>query len=461
MKSSRAEIHSRVHGVPVIRFDDEKMTSFGGLVMFHLLFKRLDIKSRLRACFGALDRARSFGLATVTLQLVVQILLGFRRLRDRDYYAADPLVCRVLGVSKLPDVATISRTLSAATKTCVDKLRALLRELVLVRLKQLQLGTITLDFDGSVQSTRRHAEGSAVGYNKVRKGARSYYPLFCTVSQTGQFFDMLHRPGNVHDSRGADDYVAAKIEEVRANLPSTRIETRLDSAFFSEAILKVLERCAVEYSISVPFERFPALRDFIMRPRRKWQRIDDERGFLEIEWQPKVWADCLIRRVIAIRSRRLVRQKGPLQLDLFEPRDHEYEYKVFVTNKVVRAGSAMLFHNGRGVQEAILGEGKHWANLDYVPCRRLLANQIYSTTALLAHNFARELQMASSKPRVQRQPPNRAPIFEFANLGTIRDRFVRRAGSLTRPGGTLTLTVAAAGVARHGIERIVHALRAA
>ena len=44
------------------------------------------------------------------------------------------------------------------------------------------VGTVTLDFDGSGQSTRRHAEGSAVGYNKKRKGARSYYPLFCTVA---------------------------------------------------------------------------------------------------------------------------------------------------------------------------------------------------------------------------------------------------------------------------------------
>jgi hypothetical protein len=53
-----------------------------------------------------------------------------------------------------------------------------------------RLPRLTLDFDGSVQSTKGHAEGSAVGFNKVKKGARSYYPLFCTVAQTGQFFDL-------------------------------------------------------------------------------------------------------------------------------------------------------------------------------------------------------------------------------------------------------------------------------
>jgi hypothetical protein len=30
-----------------------------------------------------------------------------------------------------------------------------------------------------------------------------YYPLFSTIAQAGQFLDLLHRPGNVHDSRDA------------------------------------------------------------------------------------------------------------------------------------------------------------------------------------------------------------------------------------------------------------------
>lgn len=33
--------------------------------------------------------------------------------------------------------------------------------------------------------------------------------------------------------------------------------------------------------------------------------------------------------------------------------------------------------------------GKHWAALDYVPCRRLVDNQLYSGCALLAHNLDR------------------------------------------------------------------------
>lgn len=59
MKSSRAEIHSRVHGVPRLRFEDQRMTSFSGLVLFQMLFKRLRLKARLREAFGPEDRERS------------------------------------------------------------------------------------------------------------------------------------------------------------------------------------------------------------------------------------------------------------------------------------------------------------------------------------------------------------------------------------------------------------------
>ena len=37
----------------------------------------------------------------------MMLLLGFRRLRDVDYYRDDPVVLRLLGLRRLPDVATL------------------------------------------------------------------------------------------------------------------------------------------------------------------------------------------------------------------------------------------------------------------------------------------------------------------------------------------------------------------
>jgi len=219
MKCSRRQVRGKAHALPVLKFENQSLTSFSGLVVFQQFFTLLRLKARLARCFAHQRVGKVFSRATLFLQLVLHLLLGYRELRDSRYYQDDPLVKRLLGLQRLPDVATISRMLKEADAKSVANLQALLRELLFERLVNLALPRITLDFDGSVLSTTRRAEGTAVGFNKKKKGARSYYPLFCTIAQTGQVLDFLHRSGNVHDSHGAQEFILACIQAVRQVLP--------------------------------------------------------------------------------------------------------------------------------------------------------------------------------------------------------------------------------------------------
>ena len=202
MRFRKQDIFARFHKLPRLRFEDQQLTSFAGAIVFQLLFRRLDLKNRLKSCFPA-KSAATFAPHVIVWVLIVHLLLGFRRLRDVDYYRDDPVVLRLLGLRRLPDVATISRALAKMGHSSIEKVRHLSSTLVVQALRRERFPRLTLDFDGSVSSTCGHAEGTAVGYNPKKKGARSYYNLFCTVAQTGQFFDVLHRPGNVHDSKDA------------------------------------------------------------------------------------------------------------------------------------------------------------------------------------------------------------------------------------------------------------------
>ena len=185
MKSSRSEIHRKTHTLPILRFEDQQLTSFSGLVIFQKLFEQLDLKTRLRHCFKHLTVSPIFGHAGIVLLLIVHLLLGYRELRHLRYYEDDPLVRRLLGLKRLPDVATLSRQLASMDERSVDQLQQLQQALVLDRLRLLSLPRLTLDFDGSVIGTGRFAEGTAIGFNRKKKGQRSYYPLFCTLAQTG------------------------------------------------------------------------------------------------------------------------------------------------------------------------------------------------------------------------------------------------------------------------------------
>ena len=456
MKSSKAKIVRRVHALPQVSFEDSRLTSFSGLVLFIALFKRLDLAARLRRCFVALDRDRVYGLARVVLQLVIHVLLGFRRLRDRDYYAADPLIARALGVSKIPDVSTMTRTLAQAGPADISRLAGLVRDLTLERLETERLARVTVDFDGSVLSTKGRVEGTAVGFNPKRKGARSYYPLFCVISQVGMFLDRLHRAGNVHDSNGSVDFIRACVSAVHARLPRAVIESRLDSAFFNESVLDLLEELRVEYGVAVPFAAYAGLKHRVLS-RERWRRIDDEWSFFELEWRPKSWSQR--RRLICIRRRRASRRKGPLQLDLYEPVDPEFDFKVIVTNKTTKADNVLHFFNGRGLNESVYGEAKQFAALDYIPCRRRAANEVFTLSTMLAHNLGRELQMQVAEP-TRRTTTTRAPHYVLKTLGTLRHLLLRQAGRLTRPQGRLHLATAASGVARREFETLYAALAA-
>ena len=129
-----------------------------------------------------------------------------------------------------------------------------------------------------------------------------------------------------------------------------------------------------------------------------------------------------------------------LLLHLFEPVEEDFDYKVIVTNKKSRAGTIASFHEGRGYQERIFGEIKSQTQMDYVPARRRVANEVYLQCSVLAHNLGRELQMRVSKP-VRTTNARRTVLWIFEELSTLRAKFIQRAGRLTRPKGRLTPTL--------------------
>ena len=454
MKRSRKDVARKVTEIPQLRFEDQRLTSFAGLVVFIKLFQVLKLRNRFARCFEHHNAGKAFAPARLFLQLIVHLLLGFRELRHADYYRDDPLVQRVLGFDVMPDVATLSRMLKRADQKSVDNLKKLLSDLVLERLAETQLRRITLDFDGSVLSTTRKAQGTAVGFNKKKKGARSYYPLFCTVAQTAQVLSFLHRSGNVHDSNGAREFILQCVRLVQESLPGVIVEVRMDSAFFSDEIVSSLSERGIEFSISVPFERFAELKGMIEN-RQRWYSIDDERDYYEANWKPKSWSRRY--RFMFVRTRTKQQQKGPVQLDLFEPYQYGYEFKVVITNKQLQVAGILDYHDGRGSQEGVFAELKTHCHMDYIPVRTLHGNTTYLLAGLFSLNLTRELQMQNREPE-RTTTGKRSTLWVFEKVDTIRKTTIQRAGRLSRPSGKLTLTFCAGRKLQQRVEGFLQSL---
>jgi len=238
----------------------------------------------------------------------------------------------------------------------------------------------------------------------------------------------------------------------------TALESRMDAAFFSQDILSTFHNNQVKFTASVPFERLTQLKEMV-QSRKRWRRIDDQWSYFETAWKPKSWNTCY--RFIFIRKKTKRIRKGMLQLHLFEPRDFDYDYKVIVTHKTESAKSVVLFHNGRGSQEAIFGDAKNDAALDMIPTKRLAGNQLFTLCAMMAHNLSREVQMLASPMKSPRSLPKRPSSGKFEKLDTIRHRIIQRAGRFTRPQGELTLTMNANDKVRHDLLHFLDVLKKA
>ena len=368
-----------------------------------------------------------YGHHVVLLLLVVHLIIGHRRLQDLAYYRDDELVKGLLGLKRLPGVSTMSRSLKSADVRSVDNVRAESRTVVIERLVAEGFATITLDFDGSVLSTGRHAEGTAVGFNKKKKGARSYYPLFCTVAQTDQVLDVHHRPGNVHDSKGADAFIERCVCIVRASLPRARIEVRMDSAFFSRDIIDRLHSLGVTFTVSVPFERVAELKGMV-QGRRQWWPMGMDSATSRAAGSPSPGTPAIS---LSSSETRPTPEQGRIQSDLFRP-SAGYEFKVIVTNKRIRHARSPLFHEGRGSQEGIFAELKTHCQMGYVPVKTRVGNQLVHVASILAHNLTRELQDAESTPVSVRPQQNAPPVVLPRNSDFAVPSFTGRAYSFAR-----------------------------
>ena len=67
MKCSKAAIHRKTHRIPEIKFEDQRLTSFAGLVVYQSLFSRIGLKQQLAGCFRHLTVSPIFGHGVVVI----------------------------------------------------------------------------------------------------------------------------------------------------------------------------------------------------------------------------------------------------------------------------------------------------------------------------------------------------------------------------------------------------------
>jgi hypothetical protein len=398
-----------------------------------------------------------YGSGRLALLVATLLLVGGRRLEHLKYIASDPLVGRLCGLARIPSARTVANWLTHFTAAGVHALRAVNRDLICEQIERLGLRRLTIDVDGTVIRTGNTVAWAQRGFNPHHRKHRSYYPLLAHLAQTGQILRLRNRPGNVHDSRGAVEFLRTLIRELRARFGRTRVlEFRMDAAFFQREILRLLQRFGCEYAIKVPFCPWVGLKAQVAAQRR-WERVDDSISYFDTTLQLPQWN--LTLRVVVYRKRVAHQTRKNFQLDLFSPDDGHFEYSAVATNKALSGPRLWAFAAGRGAQEKTLAELKSEFALDVVPTHHYTANSVWQQLCILAHTMMCGFQLLTL-PAAKPRSAKRTYSYVVRSLRTLRFLLIARAGRLCRPDGRQVLRLSANADTRRLYEEVSHALAA-
>lgn len=121
--------------------------------------------------------------------MLVLLFIGFARLWHFQYLQTDPLVCALLGVSRLPHATTSWRYVASLG---INQGKSLL--LVMTALRErvwllcgISYPTIHVNLDTTVETLFGDQEGGRKGHNTKHRGKKGCRPVLCFIEETREY----------------------------------------------------------------------------------------------------------------------------------------------------------------------------------------------------------------------------------------------------------------------------------
>jgi hypothetical protein len=441
-----------------IEFGREQLTSYGGLELLRRFLVLIGLKARIQCVFATQQLGGDYGASQLVLLVIGLLVVGARRLNHLRYVAHDPLFARLCGLSRIPTDRTVVNWLKQFTQTSLQALARLNSELLYEQIEKLKLPRLTIDLDGTVICTGAKVAWAARGFNPHHRKVPSYYPLLAHLAQTGQILRLKNRPGNVHDSKGAEAFVRQLITELRERFGRARtLEFRMDAAFFQQKLLQLLIRQGCCYAVKVPFCQWTGVKALVAA-QPCWSAITADIDCFESRLALAVWG--LELRVVVYRKRVHHLSARNYQLDLFSPNDGYFEYSAVATNLTLTPRALWYFAAGRGAQEKTIGELKGEFALDAVPTNHYGANSAWLQLCILAYNLMRSLQLQLNLATPKPLSWKRTFSYRLLSMKTVRFLLINRAARLARISGRQVLRFSSNPATESLYRRILNRLAA-
>lgn len=386
-----------------ISFDASGITRFGGLLLFQQFCKFLGLRRYLqRRVDWPSYTERKFHPADIFLAHLFATVAGLGRIENTKSLKLNGLFPQLLGLPDFPHRDTLRSFLWRFEVSHLRSLQAAHNQLREDLLRRLGISwNAIVDMDTTQLTVYGNQEGASVGYNKTKRGKKSYSPLLSSEGRSGISLNLELRSGHEHSSTGALPFLKESLLRFPTTLAITRTRIRADAGFYDKDIAQFLDEEGYGYVISA---RITSPIQSIL-PGLRFHRLREHWATAQFTYTPTHWKKP--HRFIAVRH---FLGETNRSTTLFRIKD--FDFRVFVTNLDIEPPAAWRFYSDRASQELLIRELKYAYALGKIPTHSFFANATY----LEIVTWAYDLVMAFKRLCLP-------PAYQSWSLSTLRREF--------------------------------------
>lgn len=384
--------------------------SFGGIAAVHRMVTKLGLPEQIDEGLQLLKVHLPYHESDHVLNLAYNVLCAGTRLEDIERLRHDTAYMNALGADLIPDPTTAGdfcrRFAEADVVELMDRINAVRPQLWRTRAHDLLGPVAYIDIDGTIVPTDgKRKAGIGLSY----KGIWGYCPLLVTLANTKEVLYLVNRPGNAPSHQDAAGWIDMAIDQVSPYAPRVclrgdtdfsltahldRWAQRVDFVFGMDANAALTriaggldESCWRRLHRKTPYQNTTGQ----TRTRREntKRRIVKEKGYLNLELNHEDVAEFDYKpgkcqrayKVVALRKN-ISRSKGEQALL------DEVRYFFYITTYTdLTAEEIVALANERCDQENVIGDLKSGIGALRVPLYDLVSNWAYMVIAALAFNI--------------------------------------------------------------------------
>ena len=394
--------------------ESSAFTPYGGLGLVHQLAYRLGFHDHVNSRVSVLKIRQGYRESDHLFHLLSGIFAGADCIEDIGQLQADVNYRRMVGVERVSDPTTLGDFMRRFARKDLNAFKESIwgmRQQAWRKLGRQLSSHASLDLDSRVCAVYGDKKkGADYSY----QGSFAYHPEMLSLAETGEWLDVINRPGNEPSGNRAAYLLRRNLPQIRKHFAS--ICVRGDSKFGTTDVLTVAARydakvCLCWASSATLVKIADNLPDTVwrklerhsthcggqtmvrrkrghnlrrMKARRRGYTDKKLKGetVAEFKYHPTRKKKKMERayRVIVIRKQIEVARETAL----FD----QYQYRFILTDlPETRLERIVNYAYGRCNQENLIEQAKNGVSAFRMPMAEMLANEVWLTVAMLAHNF--------------------------------------------------------------------------